>query len=113
MIKNYVFILFFTLSFFAIPKVFAQDFNGKESDTQKIEALSIYPNPVTNNRQFVNITTRYNSIKQIEFFNVIGKKIYATVLNGRELNISRLSTGVYFIKITENSISETRKLVIK
>ena len=113
MIKNYVFILFFTLSLFTIPKGFAQDINGKESDTQKIEALSIYPNPVSNNRQFINITTRLNSIKQIEFFNVIGKKIYATVLNGRELNISRLSTGVYFIKITENNISETRKLVIK
>jgi hypothetical protein len=113
MIKNYVFILFFTLSFFTIPKGFAQDINGKNSVSQKIEALSIYPNPVSNNRQFINITTRLNSIKQIEFFNVIGKKIYATVLNGRELNISRLSTGVYFLKITENNISETRKLVIK
>ena len=113
MIKNYVFILFFTLSFFTILEGFAQDINGKDSVSQKIEALSIYPNPVSNNRQFINITTRLNSIKQIEFFNVIGKKIYATVLNGRELNISRLSTGVYFIKITENNISETRKLVIK
>ncbi|GAA4269244.1 T9SS type A sorting domain-containing protein [Hyunsoonleella aestuarii] len=113
MIKNYVLLLFIASLFFLSSKGYAQNFTGNFSENQKIEALSIYPNPVSNNRQYVNITTRFNKTKQIEFFNVIGKKIYATVLNGKELNISNLAKGVYFLKITENNITETRKLVIK
>jgi hypothetical protein len=113
MIKNYVLLLFIASLFFLSLEGCAQDITGKFSDNQKIESLSIYPNPVNDNRQYINIITRFNKTKQIEFFNVIGKKIYATVLNGRELNISNLAKGVYFLKITENSITETRKLVIK
>ena len=113
MIKNYVLLLSIASLFFFSSEGYAQNLAGKFSENQKIEALSIYPNPVSNNRQYVIINTRFNKTKKIEFFNVIGKKIHATVLNGRELNISNLAKGVYFLKITENSITETRKLVIK
>ena len=113
MAKNYVLIFFITLIFMVTPSGFAQNISNGKPVQQKIENLSIYPNPVSNNTQFIYITSKLNRIKQIEFFNVIGKKVYATVLNGKELNISRLTTGVYFLKITENNISETRKLVIK
>ena len=108
MTKNYALTLFLFLFFAFSPKAFAQDIAQ-----QKIENLSIYPNPVNSNRQVVYITSKRNMIKQIEFFNAIGKKIYATTIMGKELNISKLATGVYFLKITENSITETRKLVIK
>jgi len=78
-----------------------------------IDGLSIYPNPVNNGRVFVYITTNKNLTKRVEIFNVLGKQIYTTDLSGKELNIAQLSTGVYILKITENNISETRKLVIK
>ncbi|WP_242084114.1 T9SS type A sorting domain-containing protein [Aestuariivivens sediminis] len=108
MAKNYA----LTLSLFLIiafaPRVYAQDIAQ-----QKIEHLSIYPNPVNSNRQVIYVTSKLNMIKHIEFFNAIGKKIYATTITGKELNISPLTTGVYFLKITENNITETRKLVIK
>lgn len=111
MAKNYVLILFFILFLALAPKAFAQDmaYNGTEP---KIESLSIYPNPVNSNRQVIYISSKLNMGKQIEFFNAIGKKIYTTYLTGKELNISKLSTGVYFLKITENNVTETRKLVI-
>ncbi|WP_223549546.1 MULTISPECIES: T9SS type A sorting domain-containing protein [Aestuariivivens] len=108
MVKNYVLTFFFVLFFAVAPKAFAQDI-----PQQKIENLSIYPNPVNSNRQVIYITTKRNMTKQIEFFNAIGKKIHATTITGKELNISKLATGVYFLKITENNITETRKLVIK
>lgn len=111
MIKNYFFTSFIILLLAFTLESNAQEIAFKNSE-QNIENLSIYPNPVNNNRQTVYITSKRNAKKQIEFFNAIGKKIYATVINGRELNISRLSTGVYFLKITENNITETRKLVV-
>jgi len=47
------------------------------------------------------------------FYNVLGKQIKAPVITRKALDISALNSGVYILKITENNIIETRKLVIK
>lgn len=111
--KQYFLILFFVLVFFTSLSGFSQNNASTTSIVQNIENLSIYPNPVSNGKTYVYITSKLNLTKEIEFYDVLGKQIYSTVLVGKELNISRLSKGVYVLKITENEISETRKLVIK
>ncbi len=92
---------------------FSQTISNNKPQQEHIEGLSIYPNPVSNGRLYVYIDTRKNLTKKVEIFDVLGKQIYSTNLSGKELNISQFSTGVYFLKITENNISEARKLVIK
>jgi len=111
--KNYLFTLLFTLTLLVSFQGFSQNSVKNTTIRQNIEELSIYPNPVTNGKTFIYITSKRNLTKKIEFFNVLGKQIYSIVLTGKELNISRLSKGVYLLKVTENNISETRKLVIK
>lgn len=81
------------------------------SNSEFIEDLSIYPNPVSNGK--IYITTKYNLSKDIEIFDVLGKKIYSTSIFGKELNVSKLSPGIYILKIKENNISATRKLVVR
>jgi adenylate kinase family enzyme len=76
-----------------------------------IEGLSLYPNPITNGR--VYIATKNDAEKEIQIFDVLGKKIVQTQLNTRELNISSLSPGVYIIKIREEESTATRKLIIR
>ncbi|WP_034041866.1 T9SS type A sorting domain-containing protein [Wocania ichthyoenteri] len=111
--KNYFFIILFTLMFFVPQLGFTQTRDSNLSTQQNIEGLSIYPNPVNNGKQFIYITSKNSLTKKVEIFNALGKQILSTVLIGKELNISKLSTGVYILKITESNISETRKLVIK
>lgn len=111
--KNYIIITFFFLAFLITQQGFSQGKFNNAPVQDNIEGLSIYPNPVTEGRNYINITTKKNFSKQIEIYNVLGKQIYASVLTGKELNISGLNTGVYILKITENNISETRKLVVK
>ncbi|MDD7884541.1 T9SS type A sorting domain-containing protein [Flavivirga sp. 57AJ16] len=111
--KNYLFILFLTLAFAVTQQGFTQSNANRDPIKQNIEGLSIYPNPVNSGKTFIYLTSKRNLTKKIEFFNVLGKQVYATILTGKELNISNLSKGVYILKITENGISETRKLVIK
>jgi len=111
--KNYFFTILFVLMFFVTQQGFAQAVDSNLPAQQNIEELSIYPNPVNNGKQFIYITSKNNFTKKIEIFNALGKQILSNVLIGKELNISKLSTGVYILKITENNISETRKLVIK
>jgi len=111
--KNYIVLFIFSFLFLMAQQGFSQTGLNNAPQQEHIEGLSIYPNPVNNGRVFVYITTNKNLTKRVEIFNVLGKQIYATDLSGKELNIAQLSTGVYILKITENNISETRKLVIK
>ncbi len=84
---------------------------SKKIQTAKIEKLSIYPNPVTNGKVF--ISTKLNLSKQVEIYDVLGKKVMARVLKGKELQINDLNSGIYIIKIKEANASATRKLVIR
>jgi len=79
--------------------------------TQSIDGLSIYPNPVSNGK--VYISTSSNLAKEINIYDVLGKKIMYQTLIGKELNISELRSGVYILKIKENGFSATRKLVVR
>jgi hypothetical protein len=108
MAKNYFYMFLFCLFSLAVS---AQDGkqSGKNQDT--IEGLNFYPNPVSNGK--IYITSKSSIDKEITIFDVLGKKVFQTVLNTRELNISNLSPGVYIIKIKENDATATRKLIIK
>lgn len=107
MTKNYFYITLLFIFFFSLNSV-AQEIK-QESTT--IEGLSLYPNPVSNGR--VYITSKNDLDKEIQIFDVLGKKILQTTLSARELNISTLSPGVYIIKIREEEASSTRKLIVR
>lgn len=112
MTKNYVYItllLFFFFSLSASAQETKQQ--NKLQESTSIEGLSLYPNPVSNGK--VYITTKNDLDKEIQIFDVLGKKVFQTVLSSRELNISTLSPGVYIIKIKEEEASTTRKLIVR
>ncbi|SHE83881.1 Por secretion system C-terminal sorting domain-containing protein [Flavobacterium fontis] len=110
MSKNYLYsILFFLVLGTAF--VAAQDTRSTLKESNSIEGLSFYPNPVTGGKLY--ITTRANEEKNITIYDVLGKKVFQTVLSSRELNLSTLQPGVYFIKIEEGEASATRKLIVR
>ncbi|MEC3906628.1 T9SS type A sorting domain-containing protein [Tamlana sp. 2201CG12-4] len=112
--KNYFFLLLIIAILFTAQDTIAQNNNDtNHSIEQNIEGLSIYPNPVNSGKTYIYITSKSKATKKVEFYNVLGKRIFVTNLIGRELNIANFNKGVYLLKITENNISETRKLVIK
>ena len=76
-----------------------------------IEGLSIYPNPVTGSK--VYITSKKNSVKEIEVYNVLGKKVLSARITGKELDVAELTPGIYILKIKEGNDQATRKLVVK
>ncbi len=98
-------------------------FYGQTSDTseldksssfakvQEIENFKMYPNPVTNG--VIRINTLDNAQKSIQIFDILGKKVFSKLIINEELNISKLNSGVYILKVFENGKTATRKLVIK
>ena len=104
-----ILILSFIVAILAHSHSIAQSTRPLASTSTK--ELFIYPNPVNNDRLF--ISSSQNSKKTIEIFDVLGKRILATSIIGNELNVSKLSPGVYIIKIKDTKTSITRKLIIK
>lgn len=111
--KNYFFILLLIMALGTGPMSYAQTGSSKIalSASDGIADLSIYPNPVSTGK--IYITTKENLTKDIEIYDVLGKKILAASLFGKELNISKLTAGIYILKIKEGSNSATRKLVVR
>lgn len=111
--KNYFYILFLTicLGFGATSHAQINASKTSVSASEGIVDLSIYPNPVSNGK--IYITTKENLSKEIEIYDVLGKKILSASLFGKELNISKLTPGIYILKIKEGSNSATRKLVVR
>lgn len=111
--KNYFYItllFFFLISFSAA----AQDNKGNSAaiqQQQNIEDLNIYPNPASSDR--VYITSKSGQSKEVEIYDVLGKKILQATITGKELNISNLTAGVYIIKVKEGEATATRKLIVK
>ncbi len=69
----------------------------------------IYPNPVTNDLLYIDT----NQNLKIEIYNVLGKKIITDEVNSNKnyLNLSKLNSGIYLIKIGNNKHSITQKLI--
>ena len=80
--------------------------------TQKneIAGLSIYPNPATDGQLFV--TSSSNVQKNISVFDVLGKQVLKANVTDQAINVSNLKSGIYFVKVTEDGKTATRKLVI-
>jgi len=75
------------------------------------QKLEFYPNPVTDG--YLNLTNSSNSLKSIEIFDVVGKKVLSQQTLLSKVNVSSLNAGIYVIKVTaDNQISSSR-LVIK
>lgn len=83
----------------------------QNAEPSEIVDFKLYPNPVSENR--VYITTKNNATKDIVVYNIFGEVVLKQRITTKELNISKLVSGMYLIQVTENKKSITRKLVVK
>jgi len=81
------------------------------NNTYEIEGLKLYPNPTSNGKLF--IITSSNSEKKVQIVDVLGNTVISTKIKSKILDVSKLSSGIYILKILEEGKTATRKLVIK
>ena len=71
--------------------------------------VKIYPNPSDGNFFINNSNKEYS----VEIYNIIGQKVYERKnTNSTTLSLSQLNKGVYFVKITDDSKSTTKRIII-
>ena len=107
--KNYFYTLFFFI--FLTANLSAQDAKLQPKTSDSIDGLSLYPNPVSNGK--IYIVSKTGEDKEIAIFDVLGKKVFQSILIGKELYIGNLTPGVYIIKIKEDEATATRKLIVR
>jgi hypothetical protein len=92
------------------------DLNPGFSETLGTDSFSLansfkmYPNPVNGNT--VTIISNSNTSKTVNVYDVFGKEVLIQEIN-ETLNVSGLASGVYVVKITQDDLSISKKLVIK
>ncbi len=76
--------------------------------------MSVYPNPLVVSKLKVSFTKELSSQAQVSIFNVKGQKLYSSNLskNNQEIDLSNFKSGLYFIRVQDNSLLETKKLLI-
>ena len=78
-----------------------------------IKGISVYPNPISSTFTLKTNTTNLSSLS-IQIFNVIGKKVYEEKnLKSKTIDVSELNTGIYILKIMNETQQKTIKLIKK
>jgi hypothetical protein len=76
-----------------------------------VRNIDVYPNPVTNG--LINFTVSNSSIKQVEIFDAIGKRIMSINTSLSAIDVKELKAGIYIIKVKDGNQISTSKFVVK
>jgi len=74
-------------------------------DSVSNESFKLYPNPV---EDYLYIQSSDTTIKNIDIYSILGKKIYSTSSENR-LDMSSYSAGIYFIKVNNSTFKIVKK----
>jgi hypothetical protein len=87
------------------------DFTSLVTDTFKLNTINIYPNPTSS---ILTIEHSLNDDLMFELFSIEGKKVLQKVLTEKrsKLNMSQLSKGTYFVRMTQNKKVFSQQIVI-
>ena len=92
----------------------APEQGGSITTATNNQDMSIYPNPAQNGNITITLNNWAND-KQIKLTNVSGQVLYQanTNRNTIQLDINDFSTGVYFVSISDQNKTMTKKLIIQ
>ena len=74
-------------------------------DSVSNETFKLYPNPV---EDYLYIQSSDTTIKNIDIYNILGKRIYSSTSENR-LDMSSYSAGIYFVKINNSTFKIVKK----
>ena len=75
------------------------------------QSLVCYPNPV--NDGFVNLGNIASTMKDVQIFDVVGKKVLTQQSISNRLDVSALNSGIYVLKVSADNHTSSSRLVIK
>ncbi len=90
-----------------------QAFLGLEDTSTGV--FSLYPNPVENGTLFIHLSDQ--AYTQFSVFDVLGKELlsqtYAVSENTLQIDLSAVTQGVYFVKVTVNDKTAVKRFIMR
>lgn len=74
-----------------------------------LSALKFYPNPVNSN--YVRFNPPFQSPGTVTVYDVLGAVVFKTLIKNQILDVSRLSAGIYSMKIESGNLSIIKKII--
>lgn len=83
-------------------------------NTKFAELFNVFPNPA---KSVINVQLLKDNSSQIQVLDVVGRvikneRVATTGSINHLLNVNELASGTYFIKVTNGSLSQTKKIII-
>lgn len=86
------------------------DFTTLSITETQLTHFSVYPNPATD---FVNIQNSEVAIQKVEVYNMNGQLVLSQKNNLERIQVSKLQSGIYLMKLYTENASKTIKLLRK
>ena len=80
-------------------------------DDFNTDQFTILPNP--SNESYVDILSSISGTKEVEVYDILGKQVINTMLTANRLDISKLNSGIYILKIHQGEAYTTKKLIVR
>lgn len=80
-------------------------------DENFTDQVQLYPNPLSNG--VLTINTSVPGKKQVVVFDVLGKQLINTEISSNRIDLATLQAGVYLLRITQNDLTATKKVIIQ
>ena len=84
-------------------------------DLINASAIKMYPNPVTNNKLYIDLGTITDEDINVEIYNTEGRQLMSKKYSSSsllELDIN-INKGLYFVKVNNNGFNHTMKLIVQ
>ena len=82
-------------------------------DVVNTTEFSVFPNPVQNQLTFLTHQDLSETVS-VEIFTALGQSVFqAKMPNDKQLDVSNLSSGIYFVKVSDGNQSATKKIIKK
>ena len=82
-------------------------------DVVNTTEFTIFPNPVQNQLKFLT-NQDLSEMASVEIFNALGQSIFqAKMPQDKQLDVSNLSSGMYFVKVSDGNQFTTKKIIKK
>jgi hypothetical protein len=76
-----------------------------------LNTIGIYPNPISKSVQYLNIQSKSSLPINVIIYNVVGRQIDKQNIANNLLNVSKLSAGMYLVKISQGDRTITKKII--
>lgn len=94
-------VIFDDLSYTCYSSLSVDEFN--------ITNVKLYPNPVEN---ILTVALKANIDTKLEIYDLLGKRVFKNTISKTSiLNLQHLEAGIYILKLTQNNVTITKKLV--